>query len=171
MPEENNTIFKEDIEASFKKEIAIQLQLQLHNDTTIEIMNQRFTSFQTITLQTMKDLVINMVPPFSNQQRSNLLSPPPDAILHTQPPTYQYHDAFIHHPYLLQKKHAPLSLTCLHYHIPTPLLSIYHHNLLKKLHCHQTKFTTTTSVLSDFYQLGTEIQLQKNNTKRETSQA
>ena len=79
-------------------------------------MIQRFTSFQTVMLQKMKDLAINMVPQLSNQQRSNLLSPPPNDIFHTQPPTYPYHGAFIQHPYPPQTiPHSPLA----HMYLPS----------------------------------------------------
>ena len=63
MLDKNNTTFKEDIEASFKKKIAEQLQIYR---TTI-IGNQRFISFQSVMLQTMKVLVIQMAPQLSNQ--------------------------------------------------------------------------------------------------------
>ena len=73
-------------------------------------MSQRVTSFQTVMLQTMKDLAINMVPQLSNQQRSNLLSPPPNDMFHTQPPTYPYHGVFFQHPYSPQTTpHSPLT--------------------------------------------------------------
>ena len=75
MLDKNNTIFKEDIEieASFKKEVAAQLQV--HNDTMMETINQYFTSFQSVILQTIKKLVIQMIPRLSNKHRSNLISP------------------------------------------------------------------------------------------------
>ena len=95
--DKHNTTFKEDIEASSKKEAAEQLQL--HNDVMMETINQRFTSFQCVILKKMKDLVIQMVPQLSNQQRSNLLSPSPHEMLHTQPPTYSYQGAFLNHSY------------------------------------------------------------------------
>ena len=44
-----NTTFKEDIEASSKKEVAEQLQL--HNDVMMDTTNQRFTSFQCVILK------------------------------------------------------------------------------------------------------------------------
>ena len=59
MLDKNNTTFKEDIEASFKKEVAAQLQM--HNDTMMETTNQSFTSFQSVMLQTIKYIVIQMV--------------------------------------------------------------------------------------------------------------
>ena len=58
-------------------------QLQLNNNTMMETINQRFTSFQSVMLQIMKDLVIQMVPQLTNHQRSNLLFQPPQKILHT----------------------------------------------------------------------------------------
>ena len=85
MLNKNDTTFKEDIEASFKKEVATQLQLQ--NDTMVATIDQSFLSFQSVVLQTIKDLVMNMVPQLSNQQQSKLLSPPPNDMLYTQPPT------------------------------------------------------------------------------------
>ena len=59
MLDKNNTTFKEDIEASFKKEVAAQLQV--HNDTMMETTNQSFSSFQSVILQTIKYIVIKMV--------------------------------------------------------------------------------------------------------------
>ena len=56
---EKKTTFKEDIEASFKKKVDVQLQA--HNDSMMKTINQRFTSFQQVMLQTMKELVINMI--------------------------------------------------------------------------------------------------------------
>ena len=47
----------------------------------------------------MKYLVIQMVPQLSNQQRSNLFSPSPHEMFHTQPPTYSYQGAFLNHSY------------------------------------------------------------------------
>jgi len=61
-------------------------------------INQWFTSFRTIMLQTMKDLVINMVPQITNQQRSVLLSPSPRHILNTQPSQYPPHGSLLTHP-------------------------------------------------------------------------
>ena len=60
MLDKNNTTFKEDIEASFKKKVVSQLQL--HDDTMMATIDQRFSSFQSVMIQTMKDIVINMVP-------------------------------------------------------------------------------------------------------------
>ena len=65
----------------------------------MEKMNQRFTSFQTVILQTMKDLVVNTVPQLSDQQRSDLFSTPPNDMPRTQSSTYSYHGSFIQHPY------------------------------------------------------------------------
>ena len=59
MLDKNNTTCKEDIEASFKKEVAAQLQV--HNDTMMETTNQSFSSFQSVMLQTIKYIVIKMV--------------------------------------------------------------------------------------------------------------
>ena len=101
MLEKNNTTFKEDIKTSFKKEVATKLQL--HKDTMMEKMNQCFTSLLTEILQTMKNLVINMVSQLSNQQRSNLLSSPSNDMIHTQPTTYPYYGVFLQHPYLPQR--------------------------------------------------------------------
>ena len=65
MLDKNNTIFKEDIETSFKQEIVEQLQM--YNDKMMEIMNQPFTSFQRVILQTLKNLVIQMAPQLPNK--------------------------------------------------------------------------------------------------------
>ena len=48
MLEENITTFKEDIETSFNKKVAAQLQA--HKDSMMEIINQRFTSFKKVIL-------------------------------------------------------------------------------------------------------------------------
>ena len=99
MLDKNNTIFKEDIEieASFKKEVAAQLQV--HNDTMMETINQYFTSFQSVILQTIKKLVIQMIPRLSNKHRSNLISPWPHDMVHTQPSNYQYPGVVLNHSY------------------------------------------------------------------------
>ena len=65
MLDKNNTTFKEDIETSFKQEIVEQLQM--YNDKMMEIMNQPFTSFQRVILQTLKNLVIQMAPQLPNK--------------------------------------------------------------------------------------------------------
>ena len=51
----------------------------------MEKINQQFASFQTVMLQTMKELVINMIPQITNQQRSTVLYPSPTDMLNTQP--------------------------------------------------------------------------------------
>ena len=51
----------------------------------MEKINQQFASFQTVILHTMKEIVINMIPQITNQQRSTLLSPSPPDMLNTQP--------------------------------------------------------------------------------------
>ena len=66
MLEKNNNTFKEETEASFKHEVAEQLQA--NNDSMMEKINQQFVSFQTVMLQTMKEIVINMIPQITNQQ-------------------------------------------------------------------------------------------------------
>ena len=48
MLEKNITTFKEDIETSFNKKVAAQLQA--HKDSMMEIINQRFTSFKKVIL-------------------------------------------------------------------------------------------------------------------------
>ena len=80
------TQFKKAFDASFKQEVADQLKT--NNDSMIEKINQQFALFQTVMLQTMKDLVINMIPQITNQQRFVLLSPSPHVILNTPPPQY-----------------------------------------------------------------------------------
>ena len=52
MLEKNNNTFKDEIEASFKQEVATQLQT--HNESMMEKINQQFASFQTVILHTMK---------------------------------------------------------------------------------------------------------------------
>ena len=78
----------------------------------MEKINQQFASFQTVMLQTMKEIVINMIPQITNQQRSTLLSPSPPEMLSTQPSNYPHHEALLTNPYRPQ-------LT-----IPTPLNQI-----------------------------------------------
>ena len=63
---EKNTEFKKDIEVSFKKEVAEQLQL--NNNAMMERINQRFTSFQSVMLHTIEYLVIQMIPKLPNHQ-------------------------------------------------------------------------------------------------------
>ena len=93
--DKNNTTFKEDIEASFKKKIVKKLQLNI--DEMMETINQRFISFQSVMLNTMKYLIIQIVPQLYNQQYSNLLSPSPHDMIQTQPLTYLYQEAFLRH--------------------------------------------------------------------------
>ena len=62
------------------------------------IIDQRFSLFQSVMLQTMKELVINMVPQLSNQQQSYLRFPSPNDMLHTQLPTYLYHIGLLQQP-------------------------------------------------------------------------
>ena len=50
-------------------------------------------------LQTMKELVINMIPQITNQQRSTLLSPSPTDTLNIQPSNYLHHGSLLTHPY------------------------------------------------------------------------
>ena len=70
----------------------------------MEKINQQFASFQTVKLQTMKDLVINMVPQITNQQRSVLLSFAPHDMLNTQPPNTFIMDHYLH-IYILRNYH------------------------------------------------------------------
>ena len=65
----------------------------------MEKINQQFAFFQTVMLQTMKEIVINMIPQITNQQRSTLLSPSPPEILSTQPSNYPHHEALLTNPY------------------------------------------------------------------------
>ena len=59
MLKKNNTPFKAEIEASFRQEVAEQIQT--NSGYMMEKINQQFASFQTVMLQTMKELVINMI--------------------------------------------------------------------------------------------------------------
>ena len=59
-----NITLKEYIEVSFKKEVAEQLQL--NNNAMMEIINQRFILFQSVRLQTMTDLVLQIVHQLAN---------------------------------------------------------------------------------------------------------
>ena len=60
-------------------------------------------------LQTMKELVINMIPQITNQQRSNVLSPSPNDMLNTQPPNFPHHGSLLSHPYPPQLNMPPSS--------------------------------------------------------------
>ena len=75
----------------------------------MEKINQQFASFQTVMLQTMKELVINMIPQITNQQRSTVLSPSPTDTLNTQPPNFPHHGSLLTHPYPPQLKMSPPS--------------------------------------------------------------
>ena len=97
MLDKNNTTFKEDIEDTFKKEVVSQLQL--HNDSMMATIDQRFSYFQSMMPQTLKDLIINMIPQSSNPQSFNIFSPKLNDMPHTQPLTYPYHRVFLQHPY------------------------------------------------------------------------
>ena len=65
----------------------------------MEKINQQFASFHTVMLQTMKVLVINMIPQITNQQRSVLLFSSPHDMLNTQPPNYPHHGSLLTHLY------------------------------------------------------------------------
>ena len=78
----------------------------------MEKINQQFASFQTVMLQTMKKIVINIFPQITNQQGSTLLPPSPPEMLNTRPSNYLHHEALLTH-------HYPPQLT-----IPTPLNQI-----------------------------------------------
>ena len=137
MLEKNNTTFKENIVDSFKK--AVATQLQLHNDTMMETMHQRFTSFQTVMLQTMKALIINMGPkfrinndPIYSLRLIMICFTLNHRHIHI---TEHFFNILIHH----KQSYSLLSLTCIYNHTPMPLLSTYHHIHLKKLHHYQKK--------------------------------
>ena len=57
-------------------------QLQAYNDTMMKTKGKRFASFQNVMLQTMKELLIQMISKISNQQRSKLLSPSHRDMIH-----------------------------------------------------------------------------------------
>ena len=78
MLETNNQSFKKEIDSSFKNEVAEQLRL--NNLVITETFNQRFASFQIVMLQTIKDVVLQMIPNIPQQQQQ------------MQPPSFQ--DAF-----------------------------------------------------------------------------
>ena len=78
MLDKNNQSFKKELESSFKNEVAEQLRL--NNLAITENFNQRFSSFQTVMLQTIKDVVLQMIPNIPQQQQQ------------MQPPSF--HDAF-----------------------------------------------------------------------------
>ena len=96
--------------------------------------NQYFLQYNPSIHHKMHTHVTSEIPQLSNQQRSNLLSPSPHDMLHTQPPTYHYQGAVLNHYYPPQ--------TTPHYHLtnilppsihlpPPPYhLFISHHNSL-----------------------------------------
>ena len=61
-------------------------------------INQQFSSFQTVMLQTTKDLIISIVPQITKQQWSVSLSPSPYDIFNTQPPQYLSHGSLLTYP-------------------------------------------------------------------------
>ena len=75
MLETNNTSFKKELESTFKYEDAEQLRLK--NLAIAKNFNQRFASFQKVILQTMKDVVLHMIPNIPQQQHQ------------MQPPSFQ----------------------------------------------------------------------------------
>ena len=75
----------------------------------MEKINQQFASFQTVMLQTMKELVINMIPQIINQQRSTVLSPSPTDMLNTQPPYFPHQGSLLSNPYPPQLNMPPPS--------------------------------------------------------------
>ena len=58
--EKNNDTFKVEIEVSFKTEVVEQLRL--NNIAITKSFNQKFEALQTVILQTVKDLVLKMIP-------------------------------------------------------------------------------------------------------------
>ena len=63
----NNKFFKKELESSFKNEVAEQLRQ--NNPAITENFNQRFPSFQTVMLQTIKDAVLQMISNIPQQQQ------------------------------------------------------------------------------------------------------
>ena len=57
---EKNDTFKVEIEVSFKTEVVEQLRL--NNIAITKSFNQKFEALQTVILQTVKDLVLKMIP-------------------------------------------------------------------------------------------------------------
>ena len=72
MIETNDTSFKKEIESTFKDEVAEQLLL--NNLAIIENFNQRFASFQKVMFQTIKYVVLQMIPNIPEQQHQ--MQPP-----------------------------------------------------------------------------------------------
>ena len=66
MLETNNTAFKKEIESTFKDEIAEQLPQ--NNLAITNHFNQRCASFKLVMLQTIKDVVLQMIPTIPQQQ-------------------------------------------------------------------------------------------------------
>ena len=99
----NNNSFKKELESSFKNEVAEKLFL--NNLAISKNFNQRFSSFQTVMLQTIKNIVLQMIPNFLNN--NNKCNPNPSK-------THSHHSKFfLHHPFLhkVSYKH---NLTFLH---------------------------------------------------------
>ena len=66
-------------------------------------------SFRPFPAASMKELVINMIPQITNQQRSTVLSPSPNDILNTQPPNFPHPGSLLSHPYPPQLNMPPPS--------------------------------------------------------------
>ena len=65
----------------------------------------------------MKEIVINMIPQITNQQRSTLLSPSPPDMLNIQPSNYPHHGSLLTNPYPPQ-----LTLPTLSNQMPPPTI-------------------------------------------------
>ena len=84
----------------------------------MEKTNQQFALFQTVMLQTMKDLIINMVKQIINQQRSTLLFPSPQDMFSTQPRATLMMDHYWH-IHILRNSHWT------RYHNPSYILPLH----------------------------------------------
>ena len=75
MLDNNNKSLKKELESSFKNKVAEQLRL--NNLAITENFNQHFSSFQTAMLQTIKDVVLQMISNIPQQQQQQQQMQPP----------------------------------------------------------------------------------------------
>ena len=104
MFDNNNKSFIKELESSFKNEVAEKLNL--NNLAITGNFNQRYSSFQTGMLQTIKDVVVQMIPKIPQQQQpmqtpsfQNAFHPqqmlltasfPSQSVLQTQPHLFSF---------------------------------------------------------------------------------
>ena len=113
----NNKSFKKELESSFKNEVAEQLRL--NNLAITENFNQRFSSFQTVMLQIIKDVVLQMITNIPQQQQQ------------MQPISFQ--DAFPPHKMLPKASFSSQSVLQTQPHLSSFPTNHQHLNLLTNI--------------------------------------